>query len=172
MRIAISIMKPALDKFYGVLSDEQKAKIAALAVDQQPAPREDRPDCNAAQPGATEWPSEQIENNVKPTDAQRASLTALQAAVAKAADVLKSSCPPPDARTPPARLVAVGARLDVMLQAIGTVLPALDTFYSSLTDEQRAAFDAIGPARNGATNALAADRDESPRRHHRHHHHD
>jgi hypothetical protein len=51
-----------------------------------------------------------------------------------------------------------------MLQGIGTVLPALDTFYSSLTDEQKAAFDAIGPARNGVTNALAADRDESPRR--------
>ena len=146
IRIAISIMKPALDKFYGVLSDEQKAKITALAVNQQPAPREDRPDCNATQPGATEWPSEQIENNVKPADAQRASLTAMQDAAAKAADILKSSCPPADARTPPARLAAVGTRLDVMLQAIGTVRPALDNFYGSLTDEQKAAFDAIGPS--------------------------
>ena len=77
--------------------------------------------------------------------AQRASLTALQDAAAKAADILKSSCPP-DARTPPARLAAVGRRLDVMLQAIGTVRPALDDFYSSLTDEQKAAFDAIGPS--------------------------
>jgi hypothetical protein len=170
MRIVVSILKPALDKFYGLLSDEQKARITALAADQQPARSEDLPDCNGAQPDATDWPNEQIENKVKPTDAQRASLTALQDAAAKAADVLKSSCPPADARTPPARLVAVGARLDLMLQAIGTVLPALDTFYSSLTDEQKAAFDAIGPARNGATNALAADRDESPRRHHRHHH--
>jgi hypothetical protein len=161
-------LKPALDKFYGLLSDEQKAKITALVADQQPARREDLPDCNGAQPDATDWPNEQIENKVKPTptDAQRASLTALQDAAAKAADILKSSCPPADARTPPARLVAVGARLDVMLRAIGTVLPALDTFYSSLTDEQKAAFDAIGPARNGVTNALAADRDESPRRHH------
>ena len=30
-----------------------------------------------------------------------------------------------------------------MLQAIGTVRPALDTFYNALTDEQKAAFDAI-----------------------------
>jgi hypothetical protein len=88
----------------------------------------------------------QIERNVKPTDAQRASLTALQDAAAKAADILKSSCPPADARTPPARLAAVGTRLDVMLQAIGTVRPALDNFYNSLTDEQKAAFDAIGPS--------------------------
>lgn len=108
---------------------------------------------------------------MKPTDAQRANLTGLQDAAAKAADILKSSCPPADARTPPARLAAVGTRLDSMLQAIGTVRPALDNFYNSLTDEQKAAFDAIGPERNGATTALAADRDESPRRHHGGHRH-
>lgn len=58
-----------------------------------------------------------------------------------------------------------------MLQAVGMVRPALDTFYNSLTDEQKAAFDAIGLERNGATYALAADRDESPRTHHRRHRH-
>jgi hypothetical protein len=54
-----------------------------------------------------------------------------------------------------------------MLQAIGMARPALDTFYNSLTDEQKAAFDAIGPDRNGVTTALAADKDESSRRHRR-----
>lgn len=174
MRSAVTIVQPALDKFYGLLTDEQKAKITALAADQQPARREDLPsngNCNTAQPGATDWPGALIERSVKPTDAQRASLTALQDAAAKAADILKSSCPPADARTPPARLAAVGARLDSMLQAIGTVRPALDNFYNSLTDEQKAAFDAIGPERNGATTALAADSDESPRRHHPRHRH-
>ena len=58
-----------------------------------------------------------------------------------------------------------------MLQAIGTARPALDTFYNSLTDEQKAAFDAIGPDRNGVTTALAADKGESPRPHHRRHPH-
>jgi hypothetical protein len=174
MRTAVTIVQPALDKFYGLLTDEQKAKITALAADQQPARREDLPSngsCNASQPGATDWPGALIERNVKPTDAQRASLTALQDATAKAADILTSSCPPADARTPPARLAAVGMRLDAMLQAIGTVRPALDNFYNSLTDEQKAAFDAIGPERNGATTASADDRDEAPRRRHRRHHH-
>ena len=174
LRSAVTIVQPAFDKFYGLLTDEQKARITALAADQQPTPREDLPgngNCNATKPGATDWPSELIERSVKPTDAQRASLTALQDAAAEAADILKSSCPPADARTPPARLAAVGARLDSMLQAIGTVRPALDNFYNSLTDEQKAAFDAIGPERNGATTALAADRDESPRRHHGRHRH-
>jgi LTXXQ motif family protein len=174
MRSAVGVVKPALDKFYGLLSDEQRAKITALAADRQPARPEDiasNGNCNAAQPGATDWPSEPIERNVKPTDAQRASLTALQDAAAKATDILKSSCPPADARTPPARLAAVATRLDSMLQAIGTVRPALDNFYNSLTDEQKAAFDAIGPERNGATTASAADSDESPRHHHGHHRH-
>jgi hypothetical protein len=173
MRSAVIIVQPALDKFYGLLTDEQKARIAALAADQQHARREDLPsngNCGATQPGATDWPSEPIERQVKPTDAQRASLTALQDAAAKAADILKSSCPPADARTPPARLTAVATRLDALLQAIVTVHPALDNFYNSLTDEQKAAFDAIGPERSGATNALAADREESPRPHHRRRH--
>ena len=55
-----------------------------------------------------------------------------------------------------------------MLQAIGTVRPALDSLYSSLNDEQKVAFDAIGPERNGIKTATAAD--ETPQRHrHRHH---
>jgi len=173
MRDAVNTVKPPLDTFYGQLSDEQKARITALAAEHRPAQHEDsasNDNCNAAQQAATDWPGELIERNVKPTDAQRTSLTALQDAAAKATDILKSSCPPQDARTPPARLAAVATRLDAMLQAIGTVRPALDDFYNSLTDEQKAAFDAVGPARS-ATNALNVDGDEAPRHaYHRHHH--
>jgi len=172
MRDAVSIVQPALDKFYGLLSDEQKARITALAAEQRPAQRKDSQtseDCTAAQPNAVDWPGELIERNVKPTDAQRASLAELQNAATKAADILKSSCPPQDALTPPARLTAVSARLDAMLQAIGTIRPALDNFYNGLSDEQKAAFDAIGPERNG-TNTPTAERDERPRHaHHRRH---
>ena len=171
MRSAVIVVQPALDKFYGLLTDEQKARITAIAADPQQARREDFPgNCNATQAGATDWPGELIERKVKPTDAQRASLTALQDAAVKAADILKSSCPPTDARTPPARLGAVATRLDAMLQAIITVRPALDNFYNSLTDEQKAAFDAIGPERSRITNALADDRDGPPPRHHRRYH--
>ena len=172
MRDAVSIVQPALDKFYGLLNDEQKAKITALAAEHRPEQRKEsqnKEDCTAAQPNAVDWPGELIERNVKPTDAQRASLTALQDAATKAADILRSSCPPQDALTPPARLAAVSARLDAMLQAIGTIRPALDTFYNALTDEQKAAFDAIGPERNGTTTPVAV-RDERRRyAHHRHH---
>jgi hypothetical protein len=169
---AVNMLKPALDKFYGLLSDDQKAKVTALAAGRRPAQREDVANgtCSAAQPAATDWPGDLIERNVKPTDAQQASLKALQDATAKAADILKSSCPPADVHTPPARLAAVQARLNSMLQAIGTVQPALNNFYLSLNDEQKAAFDAIGPERNGVRAASAADNGETPR-HHRHRHH-
>jgi hypothetical protein len=170
MRDAVNVEQPALDKFYGLLSDEQKAKITALASDRHPPQREaTSQECTAAEAGATNWPGDLIERNVKPTDTQRASLAALQDATGKAGDILKSSCPPADARTPPARLAAAAARLDAMLQAIGTVRPALDTFYNSLTDEQKAAFDAIGPERNGGKTASAADA-SSAAQHRRHRH--
>jgi hypothetical protein len=177
MRDAVSTVKPALDKFYDLLSDDQKAKITALAAEKPTAQRGGNTtsigSCSTAQtaaaaPSATPWPSEQIDRDVKPTDVQRASLTALQDATVKAADILKSSCPPDAARTPPARLDAAGTRLDAMLQAIGTVRPKLDDFYNSLSDEQKAAFDAVGPTQGGAKTASADD--DSPRRSHRRHH--
>lgn len=172
MRNAVNILKPALDKFYGLLSDDQKAKVTALVADQRRSNREQtssNSNCQVEQAAAVDWPANLIERNVKPTDAQRAGLKDLQDATTTAADILKSSCPPEDARTPPARLAAIEARLDAMLQAIGTVAPALDTFYNSLTDEQKAAFDAIGPGRNG-THAASTTNDEPPQRHHRRHH--
>jgi len=173
MRDAVDILKPALDKFYGLLSDDQKAKVTALAAERRPPQREAvaSGDCNAAQPTATDWPGDLIERSVKPTDAQQASLKALQDATAKAADILKSSCPPADARTPPARLAAIQARLDSMLQAIATVQPALNGFYGSLSDEQKAAFDAIGPERNEIKAASASDNGGPPRHHHHRRHH-
>ena len=69
---------------------------------------------------------------------------------AKAADMLKASCGGDQAVTPPARLVAVSKRLDVMLQAVKTVRTSLDDFYGKLSDEQKAQFEAIGPRRTGA----------------------
>ena len=173
MHDAVNILKPALDKFYGLLSDDQKAKVTALAAERRPPQPEKvaNGDCNAAQPTATDWPGDLIERSVKPTEAQQASLKALQDATAKAVDILKSSCPPADARTPPARLAAIQARLDSMLQAIATVQPALNSFYGSLSDEQKAAFDAIGPERNGVKAASAADDQGEPPRHHHHRRH-
>jgi hypothetical protein len=103
---------------------------------------------------------------LRPTDTQRASLVALQDASAKAADMLKTSCQAGDAITPPARLAAVGKRLDTMLQAVKLVRSALDDFYGSLSDEQKAQFEAIGPQRTASSDQPDMMQRQG-RRHHR-----
>jgi hypothetical protein len=161
---AVGMLQPPLQRFYDVLNDEQKALLTALIDNQRGNSNPDRrgnsnrpriavdpvaQPCGMAQPGLTEWPNAEIERRVHPTDAQRASLAALQDAAAKAADMLKASCQPDTALTPPARLTAIGKRLDTMLEAVKTVRAALDKFYAALSDEQKAQFESIGRQRMG-----------------------
>jgi hypothetical protein len=96
----------------------------------------------------------EIDQTVRPTDAQRASLAALQNATAQAADLLKASCVTEDPLTPPARLAAVGKRLDTMLQAVKMLSAALNNFYGTLSDEQKARFEAIGPQQTSRLESL------------------
>ena len=49
--------------------------------------------------------------------------------------------------TPPARMATIRKRLDAMLDGIKSVRAALDDFYATLNDEQKAQFEAIGPRR-------------------------
>ena len=140
MIAAVAAVRPPLEKFYGLLSDEQKEKIVALGRNQ----RQGRSgslldkDCGAAQGSVTAWPTADIERTVRPTEAQRASLVTLQDAAAKAADMYKGSCPAEDLLTPTARIAAVGQRLDTLLQAVKTVSAPLNDFYGTLDDEQKA----------------------------------
>jgi hypothetical protein len=168
----VGTVQPALQKFYDLLNDDQKVRLNALGQDQQ---RQDQrqsrtarkndagpvaQSCDAAQSGVLSWPAAEIDARLHPTDDQRASLTALQDATAKAADTLKASCQPSDAITPPARLDAVAKRLNAMLEAVKTVRTALDDFYGKLTDEQKAQFEAIGPRRSASSDTPGS------RRHH------
>ena len=104
-----------------------------------------------AQPSALKWPADEIEARLRPTDAQRADLAALQEASTRAADMLGVSCRSDDDLTPPARLAAAGKRLETMLRAVSQVRTALDRFYATLNDEQKAQFEAIGPRRTSFT---------------------
>jgi hypothetical protein len=150
---AVDMVQPPLQKFYDLLNDEQKARLNALGQDQRNAEAAKSKsgslaeNCGAAQRGVTNWPTAEISARIHPTEAQRASLAALRDASAKASDMLKTSCQATEAVTPPARLEAVGKRLDVMLQAVKSVRAALDVFYEKLSDEQKAKFEAIGPGR-------------------------
>src|SRR5262249_3068724 len=83
----------------------------------------------------TDWPIERISEVVQPTAAHRPALDELQAASAKAIEMLKSGCPKDLPSIPTGRLAAMEGRLQVMLAAVQTVRPALERFYQSLSDE-------------------------------------
>ncbi len=161
---AVGLLQPPLQRFYDVLNDEQKALLNALIENQRGDSNRDRrgnssrrriaadtmaQPCGMAQPGLMEWPAAEIERRLRPNEAQRSSLAALQDAAAKAADTLKASCQPDSAVTPPARLAEIGKRLSTMLEAVKTVGSALNAFYATLTDEQKAQFESIGRQRMG-----------------------
>jgi LTXXQ motif family protein len=146
-------VQPPLGKFYDLLDDAQEARLNALAEDRRKmsaangtteAPAQG---CGAAQPAALQWPADAIEARLHPNDTQRAALKVLQDANARAVDILNAECQPKDAITPPARLDAVDGRLDAMQQAVNLVRAALEDFYATLSDEQKAQFEAIGQKR-------------------------
>jgi hypothetical protein len=184
MIAAVATVQPPLQKFYDLLNDDQKTRLNALGQNQQRRAATKKNNsgsslaqsCGADQANIAPWPSSDIEAKLHPTEAQRASLAALQDATAKASDTLKAACPAnDDAITPTARLEAAGRRLDVLLQAVKSVRTALDDFYGRLSDEQKAQFEAIGPSRQAASSdpsdtmaqstASAAPHGHSHRRH-------
>jgi LTXXQ motif family protein len=151
IKAELAVQQP-LGKFYDLLEDEQEARLNAIAEDRRKtsaangATKAPAQGCGAAQPAALQWPDE-IEARLHPTDTQRAALKVLQDANARAVDILNNACQPKDAITPPARLDAVDGRLAAMQQAVYLVSAALEGFYATLGDEQKAQFEAIGQKR-------------------------
>src|SRR5207245_3199842 len=103
--------------------------------------------------GLTDWPIERIAQVVEPNPAQRAALDELKDAAAKAVGLLQAACPTELPSTPTGRLAAMRMRLEIMLQAVEIVRPALANFYRSLNDEQKARFNALGPEEQQAERA-------------------
>lgn len=150
MLAAIDAAQPPLDKFYGSLNDEQKARVNAISGDMaqkdQAEYAEDMQDCGPSMLSDMELPAAAIDRAVHLTDPQRTSLVALQNTDTQAAaDLLKATCGVDKAITPTGRLTAEHKRLEVMLSAAKTVGAAINDFYGTLSDEQKAKFEAIGP---------------------------
>src|SRR5260370_1042402 len=101
--------------------------------------------CGDPDKGVTAWPIASITRAVRPTPEQRALLDELRIAAAKAAEVFKDSCADTYAMTPPGRLQTMTNRISATLEAVRIVRPALEKFYNSLSDEQQARFNALGP---------------------------
>jgi hypothetical protein len=148
-KVTLTLQHP-LEDFYYQLDDEQQARLNALAGDRKTSAA-DRPGaakaCQAAPSAALKWPAEEIEARLRLSDAQRAALEVLQDTSAGAADTLNGECRP-EAITSISRLAAVNRRLQSLLQAVSQVNDALDDFLATLSEEQKAQFDAIGQRRN------------------------
>ena len=150
---AVLAVRQPLGKFYDLLEDEQEARLNALAEDRRRtsaangATEASAQGCGTAQPAVLQWPADEIEARLHPNDTQRAALKVLQVANARAIDILTAECQPKDAITSPARLDAVDGRLVDMQQAVYLVSGALEAFYATLSDEQKAQFEAIGQKR-------------------------
>jgi hypothetical protein len=152
MIMAVSLVQPPLQKFYESLSDEQKARFNVINADAEAtgSTRASRRPVDLSQACGDQLirpanvPADRIAQALNPNEAQRRALDALKAATTKAADFLHANCPTEQTLTPPGRVAAMERRLNTMLEAIKIVEPALDSFYGSLTDEQKARFNQLG----------------------------
>jgi hypothetical protein len=152
MLMALNIVQPPLQRFYDSLGDEQKARFNVVNTDAQASSSSRDGNRSTALPQlcgdqavkATNVPIDRIAQVIKPNDVQRAALDALNAATIKAAGFLKENCPTAEPLTPSARVAAMEHRLKTMLEAVNIVEPALENFYGSLTDEQKARFNQLG----------------------------
>jgi LTXXQ motif family protein len=157
-REAVEIVRPPLDAFYASLSDEQKARFNAIGpniggadvgsaredTQGRVAQGEQANSCSEAKPGLIDLPIERIEDVVRPTGDQQAALDRLRDSAAKAVAALQAACPDATPLTPVGRLETMERRLDALIAAAKTVQPALEDFYASLSDEQKAHFNILG----------------------------
>jgi hypothetical protein len=124
--------------------------------------RQARDVCTEPTRGVTAWPFEQIERAVQPTAEQAALLDELKKAAAQAAADVREACPETVPMTPPGRLETMVRRLTATLDAVKTVRPAMEAFYASLNDEQKARFNEIGPE-VGRQRTASADQEQDPK---------
>jgi ABC-type transporter MlaC component len=148
---AVEVVRPALDKFYQSLSDEQRERFIAVDQGEQAARPQRGADLTQlckGQEGAkgdlkSSLPIDRIQRTLHLSREQDAELKALDEATAESARILQAKCQPDESLTPPGRLAAMEERLQAMLKALDTTQAALSKFYGSLSDEQKARFDRI-----------------------------
>ena len=149
---AAILIRAPLTKFYATLTEQQRKQFVvpagkidsrAMAMAAQPANRaEFARMCGA--PGSNAWPTKYIDQVLRPTDAQRASLETLQKKSFEMAQFLMASCLQPTPTTPAARLDSASDRLTAVIFAASTVSLAFNDFYNQLSDEQKAKLNSFG----------------------------
>jgi LTXXQ motif family protein len=148
---AVQTVREPLERFYDALSDAQMKRLAAVGAS---AKRRSSGGlaalCDPRAQSFVQLPVDRIEQTIRPTEQQKAAFDALKSTSVSAASALQASCPATTPANPVDRIDAVEKRLDVMVRAAQSVGPALDAFYATLSDDQKARFNVPQSAANTA----------------------
>jgi hypothetical protein len=152
---AAQLIRTPLAAFYDSLTEDQKKTFAAPSA-QQPEPRAiGRADAGRGEmsretlarmcgsPASSDAAMRQIEQGLRPTKAQRASLEVLQKKSFEMGQFLMASCLKPMPATPAERLDAAADRLTAVIFAASNVNMALNDFTSQLSDEQKTKLNSL-----------------------------
>jgi hypothetical protein len=141
---AAQLVRAPLATFYNSLTEEQKQKFAAPASPQATNRAPSRSDmARMCDLPASDTAMRQIEQALRPTKAQRASLEQLQKKSSEMGQFLMASCLKPMPATPPERLDAAADRLTAVIFAASNVNVALNDFTSQLSDEQKTKLNSL-----------------------------
>ena len=131
---AVRIVRPALEKFYNSLSDEQQARFSALGPNigerSQQQPQQDAnaqsDTCGDPKSSLTNLPIERIETVIRPAGTQKEALDRLKRGDGEGCSRAASCLPGRRAAHAGGTAGGDGTRLEAMLQAAKLVRPALD----------------------------------------------
>ena len=159
MADSLVTVRPTFSTFYGLLSDEQKARLIAKADSSDAKTRSDEkfrspPGRDAANRHAVSyceqwtsylkrWPIRQIDDRASLSDDQRATLYELTAAIYREAGKLTTKCNADDRFTPSGRLEAREDELKALQQSVEAISPPFSRFERELTDAQRAQLQGV-----------------------------
>ena len=167
MRQAVVNVRMPFEAFYNSLNGNQKARLtddSARTDGRADDPTQPNSAARLCGTMTSQWPAEQIEQRVRPSDEQRRGLETLRMTTMGMGQLLMASCPQDAMATPLARLNAAEKRLNAMLYAARIVAPTLNGFYASLSDEQKAGFIEAAPGRDATSGVPAAPRGRRGRR--------
>jgi hypothetical protein len=153
MATSLTTLWPAFATFYGLLDDEQKARIITMTQPQSEEASRLRQSQDAAQnPSNSDgdlfcqrwvtylkrWPIRQIEDRGHLSDDQRANLYYLTATIYRETARLGTVCHADNRLTPPGRLQARQQQLKAFAQSADAISPVFSRFEDDLTDPQKA----------------------------------
>jgi len=122
---ATLLMREPLEKFYGALSDAQKAKLAGEAAAAQALARA------CVDPRKAEWSPDRLAQALGKSQQDRVKLDALRERSAELIKFLAFSCPRGHEPTPLDRLEAARERLNAMLYVVMSMSPTVGELYSA-----------------------------------------